>query len=61
MARPDDLDSTYDKNNSRLEGLTLAVRDHTVAVVNVRNASVTHIWTCELGGRKAQLTYKVVE
>jgi hypothetical protein len=56
-----DLDSTYDKNNSRLEGLTLAVRDGTVAVVNVRNASVTHIWTYDLGSRKAQLTYKMVE
>jgi hypothetical protein len=56
-----DLDSTYDKGNSRLTGLTIAAKGNAVALVNVREGTVTHIWTCELGVRKAQLTYKVVE
>ncbi|MEJ6004880.1 DUF4124 domain-containing protein [Paucibacter sp. AS339] len=56
-----DLGSTYDRGNTRLEGLTVAASGNTVAVVNVRNASVTHIWTYELGTRKAQLTYKMLE
>ncbi len=56
-----DLDSTYDKGNGRLDSLTVAANGNAVAVVNVRNGTVTHIWTYEQGNRKAQLTYKVVE
>lgn len=56
-----DLDSTYDRHNSRLEGLTAVADGNAVALVNVRNGSVTHIWTYELGSRKAQLTYKMIE
>lgn len=56
-----DLDSTYDKGNSRLNSLTVAANGNAVAVINVRNGTVTHIWTYEQGSRKAQLTYKVVE
>nr|WP_295085783.1 DUF4124 domain-containing protein [uncultured Roseateles sp.] len=56
-----DLGSTYDRGNGRLEGLTVAASGGTVAVVNVRNATVTYIWTYELGTRKAQLTYKMLE
>lgn len=56
-----DLDSTYDKGNGRLENLTLAADGNAVAVVNVRDGTVTHIWTYEQASRKAQLTYKVVE
>ncbi|WP_158080895.1 DUF4124 domain-containing protein [Pelomonas sp. KK5] len=56
-----DLGSTYDRGNGRLAGLTVAAQGDVVALVNVRNATVTHIWTYELGRRKAQLTYKVVD
>lgn len=56
-----DLDSTYDKGNRRPESLTVAADANAVALVNVRNGSVTHIWTYEPGSRKAQLTYKMVE
>ena len=56
-----DLESTYDKGNSRLESLTVAADANAVALVNVRKGSVTHIWTYEPGSRKAQLTYKMVE
>jgi hypothetical protein len=56
-----DLGSAYDKGNSRLEGLTVAAQGNAVAVVHVREASVTHIWTYEMGSRKAQLTYKTLE
>lgn len=56
-----DLDSTYDKGNGRLENLTVAARGGVIAVVNVHHGTVTHIWTYELGSRKAQLTYKVLD
>lgn len=56
-----DLDSTYDKGNSRMDGLAVAANGNAVAVVNVRKGTVTHIWTYEPASRKAQLTYKVVE
>lgn len=56
-----DLNSTFDRGNRRMEGLTVAAQGQVVAIANVRAGTVTHIWTYELGGRKAQLTYKVVD
>lgn len=53
-----DLGSTYDRGNDRLKGLMLAAEGQTVAIVHVRDAAVTHIWTYELDTRRAQLTYK---
>lgn len=55
-----DLGSVYDKGNSRLDGLSLAVQGDVVAVVCIQQSTVTHIWTYELGRRKAQLTYKAL-
>ena len=55
-----DLGSVYDKGNGRLEGLTLAAQGDVVAVVCIQQSTVTHIWTYELGRRKAQLTYKAL-
>jgi hypothetical protein len=56
-----DLGSTYDKGNSRLDSLTVAANGSAVAVINVRNGTVTHIWTYDTSSQKAQLTYKFVE
>lgn len=56
-----DLNSTFDRGNRRLEGLTVAAQGQVVAIANVRDGTVTHIWTYELGSRKAQLTYKTVD
>ena len=56
-----DLNTTFDRGNARPQGLTVAANGGVVAIINVRNASVTHIWTYELGSRKAQLTYKTVD
>lgn len=54
-----DLGSTYDRNNGRLKGLMLVSEGQAVAIINVRDATVTHIWTYELDTRRAQLTYKL--
>lgn len=56
-----DLDSTYDRGNERIKNLVVAADGDTIAVVNVFNGSVTHIWTYDEGTRKAQLTYKATE
>lgn len=56
-----DLDSTYDRGNERMQGLAVAAGNGAVAILNIRDASVTHIWTYELGSRKGQLTYKMVD
>lgn len=56
-----DLDSTYDRNNGRLDGLTVAANGKAIAVVNVSKGTVTHIWTLDAHARKAQLTYKLAE
>lgn len=56
-----DLDSTYDRGNERMNGLAVAAGKGAVAILNIRDASVTHIWTYELGSRKGQLTYKMAE
>jgi hypothetical protein len=56
-----DLDSTYDKGNGRLDGLVVAADGAATALLNVRNGTVTHIWTYDQRTRKAQLTYKVTE
>ncbi len=56
-----DVDSTYDKGNQRLESLIVATEGEATALLNVRNGTVTHIWTYDQRSRKAQLTYKVVD
>ncbi|MFG6467087.1 DUF4124 domain-containing protein [Roseateles sp. BYS87W] len=56
-----DLGSVYDRGNARLDSLDVAVQGQLVAVFNVREATVTHIWTYDLRTRKAQLTYKALE
>ena len=56
-----DLDSTYDKGNERLESLTVNADADLVVLSNVRNGTVTHIWTYDQRARKAQLTYKVID
>lgn len=56
-----DLNSTYDSHNRRLEGLTVAAHGKVVAVINVREGTVTHIWTYEMASRKGQLTYKMMD
>lgn len=55
-----DLGSVYDKGNARLDSLAVAVQGDVVALICVQQMTVTHIWTYELGRRKAQLTYKVL-
>lgn len=55
------LDSTYDRGNERMHGLSVAAGPGVVAILNIRDAAVTHIWTYELGSRKGQLTYKMAE
>lgn len=54
-----DLDSTYDKHNSRLEGLSVVAQGKAVAIIRIAKASVTHIWTYEIDSRRAQLSYKM--
>lgn len=56
-----DLDSTYDKGNRRLDSLTVNADADVVVLSNVRNGTVTHIWTYDQRARKAQLTYKVID
>jgi hypothetical protein len=56
-----DLDSTYDKGNGRLDSLIVAADGAATALINVRNGTVTHIWTLDQSTAKAQLTYKVIE
>jgi hypothetical protein len=56
-----DLDSTYDKHNGRLQNLVVAADGEATAVLDVRNGTVTHIWTYDHRTRKAQLTYKPTE
>ena len=56
-----DLDSTYDKGNGRLDSLTVNADADVVVLSNVRNGTVTHIWTYDQRARKAQLTYKVID
>lgn len=56
-----DLGSTYDKGNGRLDSLIVNADAHVVVVSNVRNGTVTHIWTYDQRARKAQLTYKVID
>lgn len=56
-----DLNSTYDKGNQRLQNLVVAADGPSVAVVNVSNGTVTHIWTYDQVARQAQLTYKIIE
>lgn len=56
-----DLDSTYDKGNGSSKGLTAVAGGPAMAIVNVREGTVTHIWTYEPRARKAQLTYKLFE
>ncbi|MCV2438713.1 hypothetical protein [Paucibacter sp. DJ2R-2] len=53
-----DLRSTFDRGIPHADGLTLALHEGAVAIINVRKSSVTHIWTHELGSDRAQLTYK---
>lgn len=54
-----DLDSTYDKHNERLEGLSVVAQGKALALIRIAKATVTHIWTYELDTRRAQLTYKL--
>jgi len=56
-----DVGSVYDRGNRSLDSLSVAVQGPLVAIVNVRDNNVTHIWTCDLRTRKAQLTYKAVD
>jgi hypothetical protein len=56
-----DLDSTYDKGNGRLNSLTVNAEGDVVVLSNVRNGTVTRIWTYDQRTRKAQLTYKVID
>lgn len=56
-----DLGSVYDRGNARLDSLAVAIQGSLVAIVNVRDNNVTHIWTCDLRNRKVQLTYKAVD
>jgi hypothetical protein len=56
-----DLGSTYDRGNARATGLQLAAHGKAVAIVNVRDGTVTHIWTYDQTRGKAQLTYKLEE
>jgi len=53
-----DLDSTYDKNNRRPDGLSAFANGAATAVVSVADGTVTHIWTWDGRTRTAQLTYK---
>jgi hypothetical protein len=53
-----DLGSTYDRGNAPLTGLQVAAHGNAVALVNVDNGTVTHIWTYDRKKSKAQLTYK---
>lgn len=53
-----DLASVSGEGSHRLEGFKIAAEGDTVALVHVRAATVTHIWTYDLARRKAQLTYK---
>lgn len=55
-----ELGSVCDKGNSRLDGLSLAAQSDVVAAVCIQQSTVTHIWTYELGRRKAQLSYKAL-
>ncbi|RZL37906.1 MAG: DUF4124 domain-containing protein [Rubrivivax sp.] len=52
------LRATFDRV-PHASGLTVAARGGLVAIVNVRKASVTHIWTYDSGTNRAQLTYKL--
>ena len=56
-----DLDSTYDKHNGRLQNLIVAADGEATAVLNVRNGTVTHIWTYAHRTGKTQLTYRPTE
>jgi|APAra7269096714_1048519.scaffolds.fasta_scaffold10981_2 hypothetical protein len=51
------LRGTFDRV-PHASGITLAARGGVIAIVNVRKASVTHIWTYETATARAQLTYK---
>lgn len=53
-----DLDSTYDRHNSRLEGLSVVAQGKSVAIVRMAKGAVSHIWTYDVAGNRAQLTYK---
>jgi len=53
-----DVDSTYDKGNRPADGLAVVTGGAGAGVVNVTDGTVTHIWTLDSQGRKAQLTYK---
>lgn len=53
-----DFRSTFDRGIPHADGLTLALHEGAVAIINVRKSKVTHIWTHELASDRAQLTYK---
>ena len=42
-----------------LEGLMVVAQGDLVALVNVRDANVTHIWTYAMSSRQAQLSYRM--
>ncbi len=56
-----DLDSTYDRHNSRIEGLSVVARGKAVAILRMVKGAVTHIWTYEVATNRAQLTFKAPE
>lgn len=56
-----DMDLPRERGSRALGALTVVAQGKVVALVKVVNQSVTQIWTYELGSRKGQLTYKVVD
>ncbi|WAC75750.1 DUF4124 domain-containing protein [Roseateles sp. SL47] len=56
-----DLGSVYDRGNERLDSLSVAIQGTIVSIINIRDNTVTHIWTYDLSTRKARLTYKATE
>ncbi|MFL6709845.1 MAG: hypothetical protein ACJ8HI_16715 [Massilia sp.] len=55
-----ELHSTLEGGSGRLKNIVVAADGEGVALVNVREGSVTHIWTYDQQTRKAQLTYKAM-
>lgn len=53
-----DLESTDERGNGRLEGLTVVAQGKNVAILRLNKGTVTRIWTYEAAAETAQLTYK---
>lgn len=52
-----EIASAYGTSDPNLRGLIVFAQGSRLALVNVRNATVTHVWTYELGTRQRSLSY----